>query len=110
MLDALKQGTQSESVTEADELPLVRRLEEECEFLSKIPHPNIVQFIGTHLPSGADPREKLLLTEKLRMSLKELIISYPALPLAVKLHVLCDVSSGLLHLHSRGVFHGGLTA
>ena len=110
MLDALKLGVEAEWIAETDELPLVRRLEEECEFLSKIPHPNIVQFIGTHLPNGADPRDKLLVTEELRMNLNELITCYPVVPLAFKLHVLRDVASGLLHLHSRGLTHGGLTA
>ena len=77
MLDALKQGVENEWITETDELPLVRRvrLEDESEFLSKDTAANIVQFIGTHLPNGADPRDKLLVTERLRMSLKELIIS-----------------------------------
>ena len=74
MLDALKQGVEAEWIAETDELPLVRRLEEEFKFLSKLPHPivnYIVQFIVTNSPNAADPRDKLLVTRE-RKALEQL--------------------------------------
>ena len=87
-----------------------QRFRNECLLLSRIRHPNIVQFLGVHY--GKDPEDLTLVLEHLHMDLEQCLASYPNIPLSVKLRVLKDVSYGLLHLHTRKppVVHRDLTA
>ena len=85
---------------------LVATFKRECEILGRMHHPNVVQFLGIHYPSR-DPREMMLVMEKLHIDLECLIKNYPQTPLALKLHILHDISCGLVHIHSHGVVHRG---
>ncbi len=53
----------------------IRRFQLECEFLSTIRHPNIVQYLGTH--QDPDTRLPILLTELLDDSLTHFLESSP---------------------------------
>ena len=88
---------------------IIDKFKAECSLLSKLHHPNVVQFLGVYEPSD-DPRDMALVMEKLYMDLDKLITKYPRTPLAIKLHVLRDISCGLLHIHSHGIVHRDLNA
>ena len=82
----------------------------ECVLLSRLRHPNIVQFMGVHY--GEDPSDLTLIMECLPMDLEKCLHQYPNLPLSIKISILLDVSYGLLHLHSQTppIIHRDLTA
>ena len=86
------------------------RFRNECLLLSRIRHPNIVQFLGVHY--GASPGDLTLVLEHLHLDLEQCLATYPGMPLSVKLGVLKDVSYGLHHLHTRKppIVHRDLTA
>ena len=85
----------------------------ECILLSKLDHPNIVEFVGVYF-NPADDRDVTLIMERLHVSLEDFLDphAHPNIPLAVKLHILRDISCGLCHLHTRfehPVIHRDLT-
>ena len=86
------------------------RFRNECLLLSRIRHPNIVQFLGVHY--GAKAGDLTLVLEHLHMDLEQCLATYPRMPLSIKLAVLKDVSYGLLHMHTRRppIVHRDLTA
>lgn len=90
---------------------LLDKFKAECDLLSKLRHPNVVQFIGICQPTD-DPRHLTLVMEKLYINLDELIKSgaYKPLDEGIKLQILLDVSAGLIHIHSHGVIHRDLNA
>jgi serine/threonine protein kinase len=85
------------------------RFRNECLLLSRIRHPNIVQFLGVHY--GPNSSDLTLVLEHLHMDLEQCLATYPRMPLSIKLGVLKDVSYGLLHLHTRKppIVHRDLT-
>ncbi|KAL5505750.1 hypothetical protein EMCRGX_G007241 [Ephydatia muelleri] len=70
---------------------------QECSLLSKLKHPNIVQFLGIHRTKV----DVLLVMECMHMDLAKFLKTHPDIPLPLKLSILLDVSYGLLHLHSQ---------
>lgn len=89
--------------------PLLDKFRAECDFLSKLRHPNVVQFIGICQPTP-DPRNLTLVMEEMHIDLNELITTYKPIDECIKLQILIDVSAGLLHIHSHGVIHRDLNA
>ena len=98
----------------------IRRVEnlyaQQCLLMSKLHHPNIVQFLGVcTLPNSRMPA---LVTEKLVTSLHEIMSpespspTKPFIPLSMKLSALLDVSHGMsfLHSHCPPVVHRKLSA
>ena len=89
---------------------MVQRFIGECELMSQVHHPNIVQFMGIcFMPNSPYP---MLVMEKLHRSLDNLLVSRHNLPLGLKLQVLLDVSRGLVHLHTNmqpPIIHRDLT-
>ena len=81
---------------------------QECSLLSKLKHPNIVQFLGIHRTI----EDVLLVMEYIHMDLAKCLDTHPDIPLPLKLSILLDVSYGLLHLHSQTppIIHRDLTA
>ena len=90
---------------------MIQRFIRECELMSQVHHPNIVQFMGIcFMPSSPYP---ILIMEKLSMSLDGLLRTQKDLPLYLKLEILSDVSKGLVHLHCSmkpSIVHRDLTA
>ena len=105
-------GTQGYEPVSIDQwLPMMRKFEEECKLLSKMRHPNVVQFIGVCELAPGEPRSLALVMERLHTDLRRYIDEAKVeIPLPVKLRILHDTSSGLLYLHSQNVVHRDLNA
>ena len=83
----------------------------ECLLLSKLDHPNVVEFIGVHF-SKVNPADATLIMERLYIDLEK-FLKRPNTPLSIKLSILLDVSAGLLYLHTqleKPLIHRDLTA
>ena len=109
LLDILTGARGQPQVSRQEWGVLADKFKAECSLLSKLRHPNVVQFLGVYEPSD-DPRDMALVMEKLYMDLENFITKYPHTPLAIKLHILRDISCGLLHIHSHGIVHRDLNA
>ena len=77
----------------------VRRFEEECHILSRIRHPNVVQFLGVHFEK--DARVPILVMEFLPFNLSDCIEQYGTLPNEISYSILHDVANGLCYLHNQ---------
>ena len=95
---------------------MIEKYYNECQLLSSLRHPNIVQFLGicfleAQLTSSAK-QLPVLVMEMLQGSLDDLLENTPNIPLAKKCSILQDVARGLVYLHSRSpaVIHRDLTA
>ena len=89
-------------------LPM-RRFEQECEFLSTIRHPNIVQYLGIY----RDPDTGLpaLLMELMDDSLTHFLESSPwPVPYHIQVNLCYDVTLALSFLHSNGIVHRDLSS
>lgn len=88
---------------------MIRRFVTECELMSQVRHPNIVEFMGIcFLQHSPYP---ILVMERLHTSLDNLLETRKNLLLGLKLHMLLDVSRGLVHLHNMQppIVHRDLT-
>ena len=89
-------------------LPM-RRFEQECEFLSTIRHPNIVQYLGIY----RDPDTGLpaLLMELMDDSLTHFLESSPQpIPHHIQVNICHDITLALSFLHSNGIVHRDLSS
>ena len=94
-----------------DKQAAYQKFRRECVLLSRMRHPNIVQFMGVHYGPQRDyGRELTLVMERLYMNLEDCLELYQNLEMWLKISILLDVSQGLLHLHSQGIVHRDLTA
>ena len=87
----------------------MERFEQECNFMSDITHPNIVQYLGTY----QDPESRLpvLLMELMDESLtKFLERSEDSLSYHVQVNLCHDVAMALAYLHSKGIIHRDLSS
>ena len=86
----LRQGASSYSV---------QTFEKECQLLSQVHHPNIVQFLGLCYEPGVEL--PILVMEFLPTTLAASIENYGVMPTDINYSVLHDVAVGLYYLHSR---------
>ena len=87
----------------------IRRFEQECEFLSTIRHPNIVQYLCMHQDS--DTGLPVLLMELMDDSLTHFLESSPQLiPYHIQVNICHDITLALLFLHSNGIVHRDLSS
>ena len=89
---------------------MIDRFQEECQLLSQVKHPNIVQFLGIHFEDGSDL--PILVMEYLHCTLSECVDHYGVLPEQVGMGILDDVATGLcyLHGHQLPIVHRDLSA
>ena len=93
----------------------------ECQLMSTLRHPNIVQFLGVCFFPGS--RLPALVMERLLTSLHDLLdpemdppsppdAPKPFFPLSLKCSILHDVASGLTYLHERSppIIHRDMSA
>ena len=83
----------------SDKSYVISRFEEECSFLSKIRHPNIVQFLGIFFEKGM--QVPILVMERLPTNLTSCIERYGILSKEINYSVLHDVALGLYYLHNH---------
>ena len=73
---------------------IVERFVSECRLMSKVRHPNIVQFMGLCLFD--DCAHPVLVMEEVDTSLDNILETYENLPLPLVLHILHDITKGLI--------------
>ena len=86
-----------------------RRFEQECEFLSTIRHPNIIQYLGMY--QDPDTCLPVLLMELMDDSLTHFLESSPQ-PIAyhIQINICHDIALALSFLHSNGIIHRALSS
>ncbi|CAI7993832.1 Probable tyrosine-protein kinase DDB_G0283397 [Geodia barretti] len=89
---------------------ILERYEKECELLSHLRHPCIVQFLGLYLDDGEDV--PILMMEYLSCALSDCIDMHGVLASEISYTILHDVALGLryLHDHAPPIIHRDLTA
>ena len=87
----------------------IRRFQLECEFLSTVRHPNIVQYLGTR----QDPNTGLpvLLMELMDDSLTHFLeSSTQPIPYHIQVNICHDITLALSFLHSNDIVHRDLSS
>ena len=88
----------------------IRRFEQECEFMSAIRHPNIVQYLGMFRDT-ADTHLPVLLMELMDDSLTHFLDSatHP-IPYHIQVNICHDITLALSFLHSNNIVHRDLSS
>ena len=87
----------------------IKRFEQECEFLSTIRHPNIVQYLCMH--QDPDTGLPVLLMELMDGSLTHFLESSPQpIPYHIQVNICHDITLALSFLHSNGIVHRDLSS
>ena len=88
----------------------MRRFEQECEFLSTIRHPNIIQYLGMH--QDPDTHLPVLLMELMdHLSLTHFLEGSPQpIPYHIQVNICHDVALALAFLHSNKIIHRNLSS
>ncbi|XP_064405354.1 probable serine/threonine-protein kinase kinX [Halichondria panicea] len=86
-----------------------RRFETECAFLSRVNHPNIVQYLGTY--RDPDTNAPVLLMELMDESLTHFLESSPGdIPYHIQVNISYNIVQALAFLHSNGIIHRDLSS
>ena len=98
------------SATPQEQAALLERFAGECELLSGLHHPCIVQFLGVCFEQGSPL--PVLVMEYLHTTLSACLERYGVLPKEISYGILRDVALGLcyLHEHSPPIIHRDLSA
>ena len=88
----------------------MKRFEKECEFMSTIRHPNVVQYLGTS--EDPDNHLPLLLMELMDDSLTDFIKSHSPVPIPyhIQVNICHDIAMALSFLHSNNIIHRDLSS
>lgn len=88
----------------------LRRFEEECRLLSRMRHPNIVQFLGVYFERGM--QIPILVMEFLPANLTSCIEKKEVIYVQISYSILHDVALGLNYLHSQvpAIIHRDLSS
>jgi serine/threonine protein kinase len=88
---------------------IARRFRKECDLLSRLKHPNIVQYLGTHEEDGLNT--VILLMELLDSNLHSYLAhKCNPLPFHLELNICHDVSRAIDYLHANNIHHRDLSA
>ena len=89
---------------------VIRHFREECQLLSRLHHPNVVQFLGVYFQDNA--RVPILVMESLPMNLTSCIDDHGILPNEIGYPILHGVALGLCFLHNQNppVIHRDLSS
>ena len=103
--------THPSEVSAIERESITSKFRHECLILSKLRHPNIVQFIGVHY-GRRGKADLTLIMECVSSDMDKFLEVHPNIPLPLKLSILLDVSYGLVYLHEYNppVVHRDLTA
>ena len=85
------------------------RFQQECNFLSTIMHPNIVQYLGLH--QDPETQQPILLMELMDQSLTQFLECFQE-PLLyhTQVNVCHDIALALAYLHSNDIIHRDLSS
>ena len=87
----------------------IRRFEQECEFMSSIRHPNIVQYLGMF--RDTDTYLPVLLMELMDDSLTHFLeSSIQPIPYHIQVNICHDITLALSFLHSNNIVHRDLSS
>ena len=86
------------AISGEDKEAVIAKFRQECLLLSKLKHPNILQFMGVHIGEGEG--DITLIMESACIDLEKCIQTYPNMPLCLKVRILHDIACGLTYLHS----------
>ena len=87
----------------------IKRFEQECEFMSAIRHPNIVQYLGMF--RDTDPQLPVLLLELMDDSLTHFLEGSPQpIPYYIQVNICHDITLALSFLHSNKIVHRDLSS
>ena len=89
---------------------MLQRFETECEILSELRHPRVVQFMGVHFEAGSIL--PVLVMEFLHTTLTACLDRYGTLPQEISYTILDDVATALCYLHGQNpaIIHRDLSA
>ena len=86
-----------------------RRFEEECHFLRRVYHPNIVQYLGTY--RDPETNAPVLLMELMDESLTHFLESSPGdIPYHIQVNLSQDIAQALAFLHANKIIHRDLSS
>ena len=89
-------------------LPM-RRFEQECQFLSRVRHPNIVQYLGIY--QDPDSGLPVLLMELMDDNLTHFVeSSTQPIPYHIAVNICHDIALALSFLHSNDIVHRDLSS
>ena len=99
-----------ETVSLQEKTAMLDRFVQECEVLSQLHHPHIVQFLGVWFEQGCEL--PVLVMEYLHTTLSACLEKYGILPEEISYGILRDVALGLRYLHERSppIIHRDLSA
>ena len=85
------------------------RFELECRFLSRVNHPNIVQYLGTY--RDPETNAPVLLMELMDESLTHFLeSSLGDIPYHIQVNLSQDIAQALAFLHANGIIHRDLSS
>ena len=99
-----------ETASPQEKAAVLDRFVQECELLSRLHHPHIVQFLGVWFEQGCEL--PVLVMEYLHTTLSACLEKYGVLPEEISYGILRDVALGLRYLHERSppIIHRDLSA
>ena len=87
----------------------MERFQQECAFLERIRHPNIVQYLG--MTRDPESRLPVLLMELLDESLTKMLeYSQQSLPYYIQVDICHDIALAVAYLHSNDIIHRDLSS
>ena len=110
---ALVGGPEQEYVSSSQRKPIQDKFQQECLLICKTRHQNIVQFMGVYYHDKKNGNIVLFM-EYLPIDLHNCLQRFQCndinIQTPMKLSILIDVCSGLLHIHNFSILHRDLTA
>lgn len=96
-------------VNDPGAVTLIRRFEQECQFLNGIRHPHIIQYLGIH--RDPDSGLPVLLMELAEENLtRHLERSHEQLPYFMQVNICHGIALALAYLHSNNIIHRDLSS